>query len=104
LGAIDETYFDEARTALGWLVFSLRPVTVAELAEACSISLDDAKEPFLGEGGHDAIVQLFGVISSLVLVDEPSNKIYYKSNRWQKRLPEKHTTTCYTQRVRPVHF
>jgi hypothetical protein len=33
LGAIDDMYFEEARTALEWLAFSVEPVTVAQLAE-----------------------------------------------------------------------
>jgi ankyrin repeat protein len=73
-------------------------------SRACSISVDDAKQPFLEEGGHDAIIQLFGVISSLVLVGEPSNEEDYGSRRRQKPLPERYPTMCYTQRVRLAHF
>jgi hypothetical protein len=47
LDAIDDMYFDEARTALEWLAFSVELVTVAELAEACSISIDDVNQLFL---------------------------------------------------------
>jgi hypothetical protein len=107
LGAIEDIHFGEARTALEWLAFSVEPVTVAQLAEACSISVDDAKVPFLEEGGHDAIVQLFGVISSLVLVDGTSINVF---DPWrlkgfnEKALPGKFATTCYTEHVRLAHF
>jgi ankyrin repeat protein len=98
LGAIDDIYFDEVRTALEWLAFSERPVSVAELAETCSIHLDDSEEPFLEEGGHDALVQLFGVISSLVMVNIPARQYWYEPP------PHKYDTACYTQYVRLAHF
>ena len=39
LSAIYEEYSDEVKSALYWLAFSARPITVAELAEACSIRI-----------------------------------------------------------------
>jgi ankyrin repeat protein len=104
LGAIDDIYFDEVRTALEWLAFSERPVSVAELAEACSIHLDDSEEPFLEEGGHDALDQLFGVISSLVMVNISAGQDQYESNAEYEPLPHKYDIGCYTQYVRLAHF
>jgi ankyrin repeat protein len=104
LGAIDDIYFDEVRTALEWLAFSERPVSVAELAEACSIHLDDSEEPFLEEGGHDALDQLFGVISSLVMVNISAGQDQYDTIAEYEPLPHKYDINCYTQYVRLAHF
>jgi ankyrin repeat protein len=104
LGAIDDIYFDEVRTALEWLAFSERPVSVAELAEACSIHLDDSEKPFLEEGGHDALDQLFGVISSLVMVNISAGQDQYESIAEYEPLPHKYDIGCYTQYVRLAHF
>jgi ankyrin repeat protein len=104
LGAIDDIYFDEVRTALEWLAFSERPVSVAELAEACSIHLDDSEEPFLEEGGHDALDQLFGVISSLVMVNISAGQDQYETIVEYEHLSHKYDIKCYTQHVRLAHF
>jgi ankyrin repeat protein len=104
LGAIDDMYFDEVRTALEWLAFGEQSVSVAGLAEACSIHLDDAEEPFLEEGGHDALVQLFGVISSLILVYEPAGEYEHEIDHLYEPLPPKYDIKCYTQFVRLAHF
>jgi len=105
LAAIDDLYFDEVRTALEWLAFSMTPLSVAELAEACSIRLDDDGVPFLDEGGHDALVGLFGVISSLILVGDSPSKGWRDDHYYAgEPYPEKYATSCYTERVRLAHF
>ncbi|KAL1793099.1 hypothetical protein ACET3X_008081 [Alternaria dauci] len=73
LSSIDNPYFVEARAALEWLALSMRPLSVAELAEACSIRIDDSQEPFLEEGGYDALVGLLSVLSSLIIIEDQSN-------------------------------
>jgi hypothetical protein len=55
LTSIDDPYFDEARAALEWLVFSLRPLSVAELADACSIRVIDFQELVAEESGYEAL-------------------------------------------------
>jgi hypothetical protein len=55
LTSIDDPYFDEARAALEWLVFSLRPLSVAELADACSIRVIDVQELVAEESGYEAL-------------------------------------------------
>jgi hypothetical protein len=73
LSAIDDQYSDEAKTALYWLAFSARPITVAELAEACSIRIEHNEEPSLEDGGYEAITGLLDVISSFVLLGKPED-------------------------------
>ncbi|CAN9451027.1 unnamed protein product [Alternaria alternata] len=73
LSSIDNLYFDEARAALEWLAFSLRPLSVAELAEACSIRVDNFQEPIFEEGGYEALVGLFSVLSSLIVSGDQSD-------------------------------
>ena len=41
MDAVEDFYFEEVHAALSWLAFSTRPLTVAELAEACSIRFDN---------------------------------------------------------------
>lgn len=41
LSQIDDMYHIEVKKALTWLAFESRPLTLAELAEACSIDPDD---------------------------------------------------------------
>jgi ankyrin repeat protein len=105
LGAVPDVYFEEVRAALQWLTYSLEPVSVAQLAEACSIRIDDGKEPFLEAGGHEALIGLFGLISSLILVGEPSSEHEnYTTNFVGQPLPEKYDVSCYNQHVRLAHF
>ncbi|RYO03908.1 hypothetical protein AA0119_g4603 [Alternaria tenuissima] len=111
LSSIDNLYFDEARAALEWLAFSLRPLSVAELAEACSIRVDNFQEPISEEGGYEALVGLFSVLSSLIVSGDQSD---YDSDYGRYRvftnnplgdpLPKKYDTTCYNQTVRLAHF
>ncbi|RYN52769.1 hypothetical protein AA0114_g4715 [Alternaria tenuissima] len=111
LSSIDNLYFDEARAALEWLAFSLRPLSVAELAEACSIRVDNFQEPIFEEGGYEALVGLFSVLSSLIVSGDQSD---YDSDYGRYRvftnnplgdpLPKKYDTTCYNQTVRLAHF
>ncbi|CAN9214993.1 unnamed protein product [Alternaria alternata] len=111
LSSIDNLYFDEARAALEWLAFSLRPLSVADLAEACSIRVDNFQEPIFEEGGYEALVGLFSVLSSLIVSGDQSD---YDSDYGRYRvftnnplgdpLPKKYDTTCYNQTVRLAHF
>ncbi|RYN73457.1 hypothetical protein AA0117_g7845 [Alternaria alternata] len=107
LSSIDNLYFVEARAALEWLAFSLRPLSVAELADACSIRVDNTQEPVFEDGGYEALVGLFSVLSSLIIVEDQSdNKTddYYSDDSIQDPLPNKYNTACYTQKVRLAHF
>lgn len=114
LDAVQDSYFEEVRTVLAWLAFSVRPLAVAELAEACSIRFDandDTTEPYLEEGEHDALVGLFDVISPLILVGEPTRgdplhafRYIQNDNLNEDDLPMKYDKACYTQVVRLAHF
>ncbi|KAH7079932.1 hypothetical protein BKA63DRAFT_600355 [Paraphoma chrysanthemicola] len=105
LTSIDDLYFEEARTALEWLALSTRPLTVAEMAEVCSIRLDNNGEPSLDEGGHVALLGLLGVISSLVLVEMPQEKAaLHDDNSFGEPYPEKYDSSCYRQTIRLAHF
>ncbi|KAB2100885.1 hypothetical protein AG0111_0g10756 [Alternaria gaisen] len=107
LSSIDNLYFDEARAALEWLAFSFRPLSIAELADACSIRIDNFQEPVFEEGGYEALVGLFSVSSSLIIVEDQSdNKTEdnYIDDSIQDPLPNKYDTVCYTQKVRLAHF
>jgi ankyrin repeat protein len=116
LDSIQDSYFKEVRAALSWLAFSTKPLTVAELAEACSIRYnvdDDDTKPSLEEGELDALVGLFDVMSSIILVGNPTSddplhafdqpKIENKV-RGGEPLPKKYDPSCYTQKVRLAHF
>lgn len=74
LSAIDDQYFEEARTALEWLVFSGKPLIVRELAEACSIDVARETGPSILNDGKDAILGILGIISSLVLVERTTTR------------------------------
>ncbi|KAJ4314926.1 hypothetical protein N0V94_006230 [Neodidymelliopsis sp. IMI 364377] len=109
LSAIDDLYFTEARLALEWLVFSISPLSVAELAEACSISVSAATDPHLTEGGYEAIVGLLSVISSLVVVGDPDpptdpNDYNIYGLPSGQPYPAKFDLACYSQRIRLAHF
>jgi hypothetical protein len=111
LDAIEYEYFEEARTALQWLVFSNAPLTVAELAAACSIRLDDVKGPSFQEGGHDALIVLFGIISSFILIGTSSNNFQESNSRYSVfesvgfgPSEDKYDPKCYSQHVRLAHF
>ncbi|KAH8634120.1 hypothetical protein IG631_12756 [Alternaria alternata] len=107
LSSIDNLYFVEVRAALEWLAFSFRPLSVAELADACSIRIDNFQEPVFEEGGYEALVGLFGVLTSLIIVEDQSdNKTDddYIDDSVQDPLPNKYSTACYTQKVRLAHF
>jgi hypothetical protein len=99
LSAIDDQYSDEAKTALYWLAFSARPITVAELAEACSIRIEHNAEPSLEDGGYEAITGLLDVISSFVLLGEQDDKEESFEDPW----PRKFVKACYRP-VRLAHF
>jgi len=104
LSAIDDEYAVEAQTALQWLAFSIEPLTVAELAEACSIFFDDDNVLRFEEGGYNALVGLFSVLSPFILVES-----MLKSRGSEELLKDlkkggKYEITCYRQRVRLAHF
>ncbi|CAN9388993.1 unnamed protein product [Alternaria alternata] len=106
LSSIGNLYFVEARAALEWLAFSLRPLSVAELTDACSIRIDNPQEPVFEEGGYEALVGLFSVLCSLIIVEDQSDETddYYSDDSIQDPLPNKYDTACYTQQVRLAHF
>lgn len=99
LSAIGDQYSDEARTALYWLVFSARPITVAELAEACSIRIVHNAEPSLEDGGYEAITGLLDVISSFVLLGTQDYREAITEASW----PRKFVRASY-RHVRLAHF
>jgi ankyrin repeat protein len=103
LASIDDLYFDEVRTALEWLAFSTRPLSVAEMAEVCSIRLDDSGEPYLDQGGHAALLGLLGVISSLVLVENRRGSAS-QDFTFGESYPDKYDTSCYPSTIRLAHF
>lgn len=94
----DDQYFEEVRTALCWLAFSARPITVAELAEACSIRIGHNAEPSLEDGGYEAIAGLLDVISPFVLLGEP-REVAHREEPW----PHKYVEAS-TRPVRLAHF
>ncbi|CAN9363226.1 unnamed protein product [Alternaria alternata] len=107
LSSIDNIYFDEARAALEWLAFSLKPLSVAELADACSIRIDNFQEPIFEEGGYEALVGLFSVLSSLITVEVQTDNETgdeYSDDPTQDPTPNKYDTACYSQTVRLAHF
>jgi len=101
LSAIDDKYSDEAKIALYWLAFSARPITVAELAEACSIRIVHKDEPSLEEGGYDAVTGLLDVISSFVLLGEPvtPREVAQRTDSWPQKFEE-----VSSRPVRLAHF
>lgn len=110
MSAIDELYFDEARAALEWLVFSNTPLSIAELTEACSISTSNGTDPFLLEGGLEATIGLLGVISPLVLISDadlpsdPSKDFDVNAIPTGEPYPAKYPSERYSQRIRLAHF
>ena len=110
LSAIDDMYFNESRTALEWLVFGNAPLSVAELADACSISIGRDTEPSLMEGGHEAIMGLLSVISPLVLISDadpppdPDAEPDYNCLPTGTPYPAKFVLKSYSQRIRLAHF
>ncbi|GAW16521.1 hypothetical protein ANO14919_059510 [Xylariales sp. No.14919] len=101
LDAIDEMYHDEVRVALEWLVFSERPLSVAELGEACSIRLDGNNKPFLEECSDEIVSGILGVLSPLVIVElVPDTDRTMGVNP----LPMKFSSERYIQRIRLAHF
>ncbi|KAJ8123073.1 hypothetical protein O1611_g9683 [Lasiodiplodia mahajangana] len=101
LGAIDEMYCDEVRSALKWLVFSESPLSVAELGEACSIRLDENNEPFLEECSDKILSGLLSVLSPLVLAELAVDADWMQA---VKPLPTKYSPERYVQRIRLAHF
>ncbi|KAJ4296903.1 hypothetical protein N0V90_006951 [Kalmusia sp. IMI 367209] len=116
--AIDESYSDEVRTALEWIAFSQRPLSVAELAAACSIQIGRQNEVSLEEGDPNVLTGIIDAISSLITTrcnsggslppilvesddDEPR---VIKSRYIGKRYPRKFDAVCYTKEVRFAHF
>jgi ankyrin repeat protein len=100
LSAIDDEYSDEAKTALYWLAFSARPITVAELAEACSIRIVHNAEPRLEDGGYEAITGLLEVISPFVIQGLPSGSRSSLARRpWPYKLDK-----ASDRSVRLAHF
>ncbi|KAH6619901.1 hypothetical protein C7974DRAFT_222932 [Boeremia exigua] len=99
--AIDDQYFDESKRALYWLAFSARPISVAELAEACSIQIRHNTKPSLDDGGYEAITGLLGVISSFVLIGEPIPPACLNEN--QEPWPHKFIDAS-TRQLRLAHF
>ncbi|KAI0534164.1 hypothetical protein GGR58DRAFT_520604 [Xylaria digitata] len=104
LGAIDEMYHDEVRFALEWLTFSERPLSVAELAEACSIRLDDTNNPSLEEFTDDTLAGLLSVLSPLILAEQGPMPEAPDPWRIAYPLPMKFSPTRYAQRIRLAHF
>jgi ankyrin repeat protein len=101
LAAIEDLYFDEARTALQWLVFTNAPLSIAELAEACSISYTSETVPFLKHGGHADIMGLLNVLGNLILVGDP---IPYHPGTEEVPDPPKYDPEFHQRRVRLSHF
>lgn len=73
---LDETYerilapieqVDEVKTALQWITFSDRPLTVRELNEACITNFQS--KPYLDVKSRDAMDGLIDVLSSLIRVE-----------------------------------
>ncbi|KAF1993541.1 hypothetical protein P154DRAFT_625367 [Amniculicola lignicola CBS 123094] len=71
LNSIDDLYVQEARTALIWIAFSLQPLTLEQLAEACSIRLGETNSSQFENAGPEALTGLLSVLSSLVVVEYP---------------------------------
>lgn len=106
LASIDETYHEEVRIALQWLTFSAVPLSVAELAEACSIGLENARnQNLLEECNEETVAGLLGVLSPLILVEQLSLEIPDTiEDTIEYPLPEKFSATRRGQRVRLAHF
>ncbi|CAN9401069.1 unnamed protein product [Alternaria sp. RS040] len=116
LSSIDNLYFNEARAALEWLAFSFSPLSVAELADACSIQIDNFQEPVFEAGGYEALVGLFSVLSSLIIVQDDQSDHEtgdktgdgidndYSADSTQDHLPNKYDKAHYSQTVRLAHF
>lgn len=85
LSAIYEEYSDEVKSALYWLAFSARPITVAELAEACSIRIAHDAEPSLEDCAYEAVTGLLEAISSFVLLEEPTIEKATSSDSWPRK-------------------
>jgi ankyrin repeat protein len=101
LAAIEDLYFDEARAALEWLVFTNAPLSIAELAEACSISYTSETVPFLKNGGHADIIGLLNVLGNLILVGD---LIPYYSGTDEIPDPPKYNPEFHQRQVRLSHF
>lgn len=99
LSAIHDEYSDEVKLALYWLAFSARPITVAELAEACSIRIGHNAEPSLEDGGYEAITGLLDFISSFVLLEKQDDMEAITEASW----PRKFVIASY-RHVRLAHF
>ncbi|KAJ8105923.1 hypothetical protein ONZ43_g7236 [Nemania bipapillata] len=103
LTTIDQMYHDEVRLALEWLTFSEAPLSVAELADACSIRLDDMNELFLDECDEDTLAGLVGILSPLVLIEQEP-KLSDRVGAAKDSLPMKFSPARYCQRIRLAHF
>ncbi|CAI9634949.1 hypothetical protein GT037_008008 [Alternaria burnsii] len=116
LSFIDNLYFNEARAALEWLAFGFSPLSVAQLADACSIQIDNFQEPAFEACGYEALVGLFSVLSLLIIVqddlsdhetDDKTGDVVdndYPADSTQNHLPNKYDKAHYSQTVRLAHF
>lgn len=82
--SLDETYerklvsfeqVEEVKTALQWLAFSQRPLTVSELQEACITNFQ--YKPYIDSESRDVMDSLPDILSSLVRIQAPLQ--YYES-------------------------
>lgn len=103
--AIEDMYQVDARKALMWLTLSERPISVAELAEACSISFTDGDDIYVEDNGKvakGAIEGLLGVISSMVVVEQ--GPIKPSKPRLGQELDYKFSHELLFQNIRLAHF
>lgn len=70
LSNIDQQHSNDAHKVLQWLAFSARPVTLAEVAEALAVSLDDGCLLEPDERLRDPR-DILTVCSSLVTISQP---------------------------------
>ncbi|KXT00333.1 hypothetical protein AC578_5862 [Pseudocercospora eumusae] len=77
---LDETYerilvqydgIHEVRVAMEWLAFSVRPLNLQELREACLVTADD--DCYLQESGRSAIKELLLGMTSLIQAQSDAN-------------------------------
>ncbi|KAJ4345321.1 uncharacterized protein N0V89_011451 [Didymosphaeria variabile] len=105
LDSINDTYFMEVRTALEWISSAYRPISVAELAEACNIRITDHCGYTLLDDGQDAVAGLLGVISSLVILEYVPSSVNKPHKQYMgEYLPKKFDSTSYDQRIRLAHY
>lgn len=83
LDSVPEMYHAELRTALIYLAFSIRPLTIQEVAEATAINVHD--QSFSTEDRFGDAYDLLEVCSSLVSTTElvmDSNSVFRKEGYW----------------------